>query len=88
MHTYLAMIAFFITAQHVLQRWKYKTDRDISVVSFGGHRDCKVMKAMIICVSLPTSPNDPLFQELSASVPPIRIYHHGIIGFASTQHLS
>ena len=65
------------TAQHVLQRWQYIysqcAERDISVVSFGGDGDSRVMKAMRISVSLLTSPNDPLLQELSASVSPITI---------------
>ena len=64
------------TAQHVLQRWQYIysqcAERDISVVSFGVDGDSRVMKAMI-SVSLLTSPNDPLLQELSASVSPITI---------------
>ena len=44
------------TAQHVLQRWQYIysqcTERGISVVSFGGDGDSKVMKAMRVSVLL------------------------------------
>ena len=65
------------TAQHVLQRWQYIysqcAKRGISVVSFGGDGDSKVMKAMRISALLLTPPNDPLLQELSAPVSPFRI---------------
>ena len=65
------------TAQHVLQRWQYIysqcAKRGISVVSFGGDGDSKVMKAMRISALLLTPPNDPLLQELSAPVSRFRI---------------
>ena len=50
------------TAEHVLQRWNHIysecAKRGITVISFGGDGDSRVMKAMKISVSLINPPND------------------------------
>ena len=65
------------TARHVLQRWQYIythcAERGISVVSFGGDGDSKVMKAMRVSASLLTPSNDPMLKSISAPASPIRI---------------
>lgn len=65
------------TARHVLQRWQYihsrHAEKGISVVSFREDGDSKVMKAMRVSALLLTSPNDPLHEDISAPVSPIRI---------------
>ena len=65
------------SAQQVLQRWKYIysgcAEKGISVVSYGGDGDSKVMKAMRVSALLLTPPNDPLLKDLSAPVSPIII---------------
>ena len=65
------------TAQHVLQRWQYIcsqcSEKGISVVSFGGDGDSKVMKAMRVSALLLTSPDDPLLQGVPAPVHTIKI---------------
>ena len=65
------------TAQHILQRWQYIysqcTKRGITVASFGGDGDSRIMKAMRVSVSLLRSSDDPMLQELSAPVPLLRV---------------
>lgn len=65
------------TAQHVLQRWQYIysqcAERGIKVASFGGDGDSRIMKAMRVSVSLSTSSDDPMLQELSAPVPLLKV---------------
>ena len=65
------------TAQHVLQRWQYIysqcAERGITVASFGGDGDSRIMKAMRVSVSLSTSSDDPMLQELSAPVPLLKV---------------
>ena len=56
-------------AQHLLQRWQFIvsncSDRGISVISFGGDGDSRVMKAMRVSTLLLVSPSDPLSGEFS-----------------------
>ena len=65
------------TAQHVLQRWQYIysqcTERGITVASFGGDGDSRIMKAMRVSVSLSISSDDPMLKELSAPVPLLKV---------------
>ena len=49
------------TAKHVLQRWSYIcSKRGISVISFGGDSDSRLMKAMRVSTLLLTPAQDPL----------------------------
>lgn len=59
------------TAQEVLLRWKYIADecatRNITIISFGGDDDSRVLKAMNVCTSLSTSKAEPLLQFVLSS---------------------
>lgn len=59
------------TAQEVLLRWKYIADecatRNITIISFGGDGDSRVLKAMNVCTSLSISKAEPLLQFIPSS---------------------